>query len=496
MLRQSRLIVAAVILGCQLIGPITGGGADVSAQTPPSGKTTPVTGDALLDRFLEFFQEAARKGTAGFEATYDAFSDMLDLAKQALADKRIDQRFLDRYERLLRVAVLSIIPDRAGLLLPVTKPETAAFVHDVTGTKVDGSSQDLGKMVAALTTEVQSLRKYQGSRPSAPGTTAGARETRPGPSALATSAAARETSLKKKIASAPADLQAYLDLAQLQEDSGATADAEATLLKARHALATNTDVLIQLAYFYNRRGGFEKTIEMLRAASRMDPQDAEISHIIATCYFDKVEHDTSVAPATRHAYIEAGIAAEDRALSIEPGYMEALVYKGVLLRKQAEGVTNPAEKTRLLAEAEALRARVTEARSRPPAVHRPRMSAATSPSAAARAFAPPPPPPPPPPSGNQAPVRVGGEIKPPVRIKNVPPEYPVEALASRTQGMVIVEATIGADGRVTNATVVRSVPLLDRAALAAVQQWLYEPTYVDGRPVPVIMTVTVNFTLQ
>ena len=67
----------------------------------------------------------------------------------------------------------------------------------------------------------------------------------------------------------------------------------------------------------------------------------------------------------------------------------------------------------------------------------------------------------------------------------------------RIQGVVILEATIGTTGCVSDATVLRSGhPTIDAAALAAVSLWRYEPTLLDGAPVPVIMTVTVNFTLQ
>ena len=62
--------------------------------------------------------------------------------------------------------------------------------------------------------------------------------------------------------------------------------------------------------------------------------------------------------------------------------------------------------------------------------------------------------------------------------------------------VVIIEATIGPDGRVTDTKVLRSIPLLDQAAVDAVKQWTYTPTLLNGVPVPVIMTVTVNFTLK
>jgi protein TonB len=105
--------------------------------------------------------------------------------------------------------------------------------------------------------------------------------------------------------------------------------------------------------------------------------------------------------------------------------------------------------------------------------------------------APPPPPPPP-----QAPVRVGGNIKAPTKVKDARPVYPPIAQSARVSGVVIIEATIGTDGRVKDAKVLRSIPLLDQAALDAVKQWQYTPTLLNGVPVSVIMTVTVNFTLQ
>ncbi len=116
----------------------------------------------------------------------------------------------------------------------------------------------------------------------------------------------------------------------------------------------------------------------------------------------------------------------------------------------------------------------------------------TPPSMMAFVAAPPPPPPPPP----AAPVRVGGNIKQPTKVKNVPPVYPPIAQSARVQGVVIIEAVIGPNGRVQDARVLRSIPLLDQAALDAVKQWEFTPTLLNGVPVPVIMTVTVNFTLQ
>jgi len=91
-------------------------------------------------------------------------------------------------------------------------------------------------------------------------------------------------------------------------------------------------------------------------------------------------------------------------------------------------------------------------------------------------------------------VRVGSNIRTPVKLRDVRPEYPPIARSAGVRGMVIVEVLIGRDGRVADARILRSIPLLDQAAVDAVRQWEFRPTLMNGTPVPVIMTVTVNFT--
>ena len=93
------------------------------------------------------------------------------------------------------------------------------------------------------------------------------------------------------------------------------------------------------------------------------------------------------------------------------------------------------------------------------------------------------------------PVRAGVTVRTPVKTHHVDPVYPAMAQSARIQGIVIIEATISEDGRVINARLLRSVPLLDQAAIDAVRQWQFTPSMLNGAPVPVIMTVTVNFTL-
>ena len=120
---------------------------------------------------------------------------------------------------------------------------------------------------------------------------------------------------------------------------------------------------------------------------------------------------------------------------------------------------------------------------------------------------PPPPPPPPPgssgtgtyvpdPAISEGALRVGGEIKPPTKIRNVNPAYPPDAMEQKVQGVVILEARIEPDGTVSRTRVLRSIPMLDDAAKEAVGQWTFTPTLLNGQAIPLVMVVTVNFTLR
>jgi TonB family protein len=87
-------------------------------------------------------------------------------------------------------------------------------------------------------------------------------------------------------------------------------------------------------------------------------------------------------------------------------------------------------------------------------------------------------------------------IEPPVRTKFVPPVYPPIAQSARVEGDVVLEVRITAAGRVERATVLRSIPMLDKAAVDAVLQWEYVPVRLNNIPVPISARVTVNFRLM
>jgi protein TonB len=103
---------------------------------------------------------------------------------------------------------------------------------------------------------------------------------------------------------------------------------------------------------------------------------------------------------------------------------------------------------------------------------------------------------PPPPAAPQPPMRLHAGMQPPVKVVNVDPAYPAIAQQARVQGVVILEAIIDERGVVKSVSVLRSIPLLDPAALDAVRRWRFTPARLNGEAVPVVMTVTVRFTLD
>jgi TonB family protein len=299
--------------------------------------------------------------------------------------------------------------------------------------------------------------------------------------------AAREVELRSRVAAGPVPLDVYFELSKLQENRGAYDEAEATLVRAREIDPASTKVLQVLAGFYNRQGQFEKTIATLEAGARLEPTNPAVHQLVAVFYWEKASKDKQLAAAQKWTYLFEGIAATDRALSVNPEYVEALTYKNILLRMRANMETDPVQQQKTVAEADALRSRAMELNKvRAGVSPSPSLIASTGQAIPVAASVQP----------GSAPVRVGGNIKPPAKTRHVPPVYPPEAYQNRISGVVILEASIGTDGRVYDARVLKSILLLDQAAIEAVRQWEFEPTLLNGAPVPVIMTVTVNFTLQ
>lgn len=249
------------------------------------------------------------------------------------------------------------------------------------------------------------------------------------------------------------------------ERAGRPADAERILLQAAATQPTDGRVLLQLASLYAKQGDFDNAIETLRQRVAIDPGNPEPANTVATFYWDRAYRGRELSVAQKRSFIGAGLTYVDQALLLKPAYFEALTYKNLLLRLQASVSDDPQIQRSLLEQADTIRNQAIRLKTEREAW------AAIPPNA----------------------VRIGGDIRPPAKVKDVRPINPEEALKAGVTGVVILEVVIAEDGGVLASRVVRSLPLLDSAALAAVNQWEFTPTVVDGVAVPIVMTVTVNF---
>jgi tetratricopeptide (TPR) repeat protein len=162
----------------------------------------------------------------------------------------------------------------------------------------------------------------------------------------------------------PSDPTNYFALAKIYEDAGAYDAAENILIKAKEARPNDASVYTTLAGYYNRQGEFDKTIDALEQRAAKEPNNPEAFQTIATFYWDKAYRDATLKEAQKRQFLEKGIEAVDRAIKIKPDYMEALVYKGLLLRLEANLEKDPKKQQELLKEATVLRDKAEELRKR------------------------------------------------------------------------------------------------------------------------------------
>lgn len=158
----------------------------------------------------------------------------------------------------------------------------------------------------------------------------------------------------------PTDPDNYFALAKLYEDAGRYEEAEQVLLKAKEARPNDSNVYMQLAGFYNRQGEFEKTIESLQQRAQREPNNPEVYYTISVYYWDKASRDFTLKEPDKKLYVQKGLEAVNKSLGIKDDYMEAVVYKGLLLRTQATLEKEPARQQALIKEAEQLQLRARE----------------------------------------------------------------------------------------------------------------------------------------
>jgi TonB family protein len=238
------------------------------------------------------------------------------------------------------------------------------------------------------------------------------------------------------------------------------------------------------------RAAFERKVAALERTTAEQPANASAQHLVGSVYFEKTR-DQSLTADERRGYITRGLAAEDRALAADPDYVEALVYKNLLLRTQATLEIDAGLQAALLRDADALRNRAL-------ALQRARPASYTIPEGTVVTPGPPPPPPPPPPGGVDGPIdwvyadtHVTAAGKMPVKTRDVRPIYAPMVIASGYKGEVVLEAKIDMAGKVSQVRVIKSQPMLTQAAIDAVRQWEFDPTSVGAAGS--VITVTAIF---
>ena len=160
----------------------------------------------------------------------------------------------------------------------------------------------------------------------------------------------------------PGEPANYYQLAKLYEDAGESEAAEKVYVAAKDAKPSDVNTYIQLAGYYNRQGNFGKAILAFEQRADREPNNPEGFYTVATQYWDQAYRGVGVKDADKRTYVQKGLTAIDHAIQLRPDYMEALVYKGLLLRSQALLEKDPAKQQALIKQADSLRDKAEEIR--------------------------------------------------------------------------------------------------------------------------------------
>lgn len=171
-----------------------------------------------------------------------------------------------------------------------------------------------------------------------------------------------EPIVQRMIQLEPGEPSNYFVLAKIYEDAGAYPESEEMLINAREVKPNDPAVYMTLAGFYNRQGEFEKTIEALEERAKVEPNNPEAFQTIAAYYWDETRGDAALNDEQKRDYLQKGLEAVDHALQIRADYVEALTFKGLLLRLQANLEKDPARQQALIKEAVGLSDRANDLR--------------------------------------------------------------------------------------------------------------------------------------
>jgi tetratricopeptide (TPR) repeat protein len=171
-----------------------------------------------------------------------------------------------------------------------------------------------------------------------------------------------EPVVKQMIQIDPSDHTNYFALAQIYENAGRYDEAEQALTKAKELKPTDPTVYSTISAFYNRQGDFDKTVDALNKAADLQPENPQGYQLVAVFYWEKAFKDKRLSPAQQKDYIQDGINAADKALKLNPDYVDALTYKNILLRMEANLEKDPAKRKPFIDEADKLQNRANELR--------------------------------------------------------------------------------------------------------------------------------------
>ena len=169
-----------------------------------------------------------------------------------------------------------------------------------------------------------------------------------------------EPIVKRMIEMDPNEYLNYIELSKIYENAGRYDEAEAQLLKAREVKPKQPEVYAAISAYYNRQGEFDKTVEALNTAADLQPENPQGYQLVAVFYWEKAFKDKRLTPVQERDYIVKGIESTDKALKLNPDYSEALLYKNILMRMQANLEKDLKKREELIRQADVLRDRAQE----------------------------------------------------------------------------------------------------------------------------------------
>ena len=172
--------------------------------------------------------------------------------------------------------------------------------------------------------------------------------------------ASSEIVLQTMIDTDPENPDNFYRLARLYEDSGLFTEAEEVLIQVTGARPDDPAAYLQLAGFYQRNEEFDQMIAAFQRRVELEPENPEAYYTMATNYWQRAFRDFTLTDDEEMEYVMLGLTEADKALELNADYVEALTYKNILLRMQANLTDNVRERNDLIEQADELRDRAQE----------------------------------------------------------------------------------------------------------------------------------------